>query len=47
MRETTSQRLAAKLNDISRIFPPLKNIVFDLFTLFAVIYWLAHHWKAL
>jgi len=40
-------RLADKLNDISPIFPPLKNIVFEVFALLAIVYWLARHWKML
>jgi hypothetical protein len=40
-------RLADKLNDISLIFPPLKNIVFEVFALLAIGYWLARHWKVL
>jgi hypothetical protein len=40
-------RLADKLNDISLIFPPLKNIVFEVFALLAIVYWLARHWKVL
>ena len=40
-------RLADKLNDISLIFPPPKNIVFEGFALLAIVYWLARHWKVL
>ena len=40
-------RLAETLTDISLLFPPLKNLVVEVFGLLGLIYLLARVWRIL
>jgi hypothetical protein len=43
MRKTAIARLAENLNDIPLLFPPLKQIVLELGSLYGIIYWVWRH----